>query len=485
MMQKPQFSFLVSPIFWLLIGSRCRQVHGETYVMPYNPNMFDDQYIGCSDTMEKDIMPKVLQQEMANKQFRDAWINATERWEDIRDDLELPEGFEDEYGIALLTFTNHYPKENPIYRQLNGNLTIAGASQRDYMEKFHFKALHFYLTRALQILKPNCHQNYTTYRGSKDKFQVTPVMKFGRFTSSSLNIMEALDFGTESFFRITTCFGARLGNLSFFPAEEEVLIPPTEKFLYVTKEKLVYYLTSTGETCSYFNCAYLEGEKKEVAVCRSDMTKSKEEPEDNKKRTMMSPAEIEERISALEDQISLSILYRIKHQKQIDDIESNLDDNHPLYDYVFNLEEQMEDLTTSVAPLLKSEEEKLTLLKNHGLLLVSLEAKMKKQQDLTGLIVPLHERESAILSAVLDHQESLTSLQEEIRDLRDLTSLIVPLRKRQNSIVKSILHHRKLLKKLQEELRELQGIVFGLMMFVVIICVLIICHFCRRFVTWM
>ncbi|XP_056411454.1 uncharacterized protein LOC130355400 [Hyla sarda] len=292
---------LTGALIWLVTTAQCIQVHGETYKMTYNPNVFDDQYIGCSDTMEKDIMPKVLQQEMANKQFRDAWINATERWEDIRDDLELPEGFEDEYGIALLTFTNHYPKENPIYRQLNGNLTIAGASRRDYMEKFHFKALHFYLTRALQILKPNCHQNYTTYRGSPHSFLVRPVFKFGRFTSSSLKSEEAQVFGTQSFFRITTCFGARLGNLSFFPDEEEVLIPPTEKFLYVTRENLVYYLRSTGETCSYFNCAYLQAEKRKDAVCGSDAALSMEEGRD---ADMMSARELEERMSVLEDHIS-------------------------------------------------------------------------------------------------------------------------------------------------------------------------------------
>ncbi|CAJ0925411.1 unnamed protein product [Ranitomeya imitator] len=220
-------------------------VYSGTFKITYNPDIFDDQYIGCSGKLE-DLMPKVLQKEKANKQFKDAWINATEQWEDIKDYLTLPEGFEDEHGIALLTFTNKYPEGNPIYQQLNGNLTIAGASRKDYMEKFHFKALHFYLTRALQILKPNCEETYTTYRGSPHSHDIKPLFKFGRFTSTSMDRVAAQIFGTESLFKITTCF------------EEEVLIPPTEKFLFVIKENSWFVLKSTGEMCSYFNCAYLK-----------------------------------------------------------------------------------------------------------------------------------------------------------------------------------------------------------------------------------
>lgn len=277
--------------------------------MTYNPNMFDDQYIGCSDKLEKYVMPQVLHKEKANMHFKEAWVNATEHWEEIKDGLTLPEGFEDEYGIALLTFTNGFPKGNPIHQQLNGNLTIAGASRRDYMEKFHFKALHFYLTRALQTLKPNCDVTYTTYRGSPHSYHVPPVFRFGRFTSSSLNLTSAQEFGTESLFQITTCFGARIGDLSFFPGEEEVLIPPTEKFQYVRNEHPVYILNSTGKMCSYFNCAYLEAEKQKDPICRSDTTQSMEETQDGKEPFMMSALELEERLSALEEHISRNHLY--------------------------------------------------------------------------------------------------------------------------------------------------------------------------------
>ncbi|XP_069828849.1 ecto-ADP-ribosyltransferase 5-like [Dendropsophus ebraccatus] len=460
-------------------------VHSNIHILKYNPNIFDDQYIGCAEKMEEDIMPKVLQKEKANKQFKEAWTNATERWEEIKDDLKLPEGFEDEHGIALLTFTNQYPVGNPIHKQLNGNLTIAGASREDYMEKFHFKALHFYLTRALQILKPNCNVNQTTYRGSKDYFQIRPVFKFGRFTSSSSNILEAASFGTLSFFHITTCFGVTLGKLSFFPDEKEVLIPPTEKFLFYSQLSLEFFVASTGEMCSHYNCAYLGGEKREVAVCRSDLSESKEEAKGKEHRTAISAAEIEERMDALEDHMTKTFLYREHHQAQIKEMKETLNNKETegfLLEEMAALDYRIQDLAVLVDPMLEREEEYRNVLRNHHQLLTSLQEELKKQRDLTALIVPLHERENSILSAVLHHGRLLTSLQEQIPRLRDLSSLIVPLRRREHSIRKSFLHHRRSLRSLQEELSRLQGSFVALITVVVLLGSIIICNFCRRFI---
>ncbi|XP_069615648.1 ecto-ADP-ribosyltransferase 5-like [Ranitomeya imitator] len=450
-MQKSKFLLLIFGTFWLLIGHDIPQVYSGTFKITYNPDIFDDQYIGCSGKLE-DLMPKVLQKEKANKQFKDAWINATEQWEDIKDYLTLPEGFEDEHGIALLTFTNKYPEGNPIYQQLNGNLTIAGASRKDYMEKFHFKALHFYLTRALQILKPNCEETYTTYRGSPHSHDIKPLFKFGRFTSTSMDRVAAQIFGTESLFKITTCFGAKIKDFSFFPLEEEVLIPPTEKFLFVIKENSWFVLKSTGEMCSYFNCAYLKGEKREVAVCRSDTNEYEEESKEGQTIKAIPPTEMAERIDVLEDQISRNLHYRDYFQENINDIITYVSTKEEENTFLYSgLDIQIKDLRSSIVTLGEAEKKEVLLLSHHQKLLTSLEEELGKQQNLTRSLM---DRESTMLISIVQNQQILSSLQEECGQLRDqMRSLL----RRENSISNTIRKYRYLLSSLKEEHYKLRG----------------------------
>ncbi|XP_075705986.1 erythroblast NAD(P)(+)--arginine ADP-ribosyltransferase-like [Rhinoderma darwinii] len=228
------------------------------------PDAFDDQYICCEDKMERE-MPKILAAERANKQFDEMWIKATENWS--RGKLKLPESFKDEYGVAVVLYTMEKPY--PIYKQLNGNVSIAGQSRDYYMTKFHFKALHFYLTRALQVLTKGCAKRFNTYRGSRmGNIQVASELRFGQFTSSSLNIDIAESFGMDPFFILTTCFGVDIADLSAFE-EQEILIPVAEKFSNIKKSGSTYTLQSTGQLCSYFNCAYFGEKKRETPVCNS------------------------------------------------------------------------------------------------------------------------------------------------------------------------------------------------------------------------
>ncbi|XP_077155027.1 ecto-ADP-ribosyltransferase 5-like [Ranitomeya variabilis] len=355
-----------SAIIWLITACHCPQVYSENYVMTQDPNVFDDQYIGCSDQLLKKVMPKVLQKEKENVQFKEAWTIATEWWYDVKNELDLPEGFEDEYGIALLTFSNKYPAGNPIYQQLNGNLTIAGASTTEYMEKFHFKALHFYLTRALQILKPNCEETYTTYRGSPHSKDIKPLFKFGTFTSSSLNLEAAQVFGTESLFQITSCFGAKIGKFSFYSLKDEVLIPPTEKFLSLTKQNSLHILKSTGEMCSYFNCAYLKGEKRKSPLCRSATTQTLEESIDGSEPVDASERELEQRMRVLEEQISQNHLYWNEYHSDMETILHHFSDHgnkSTLYNSLKKLAARIKDLrdvTLSIGNQLK------VVMKNEG-----------------------------------------------------------------------------------------------------------------------
>ncbi|XP_073404535.1 ecto-ADP-ribosyltransferase 5-like isoform X2 [Dendrobates tinctorius] len=234
------------------------------------PDAFDDQYICCEDKMESE-MAKILEEERKYKQFDEMWKKATRNWS--RGKLNLPSSFKDEYGVAVVLYTMESPY--PIYKQLNGNISMAGQSRDYYMQHFHFKALHFYLTRALQVLSGGCAKRFTVFRGSTQSYTVSSELRFGQFASSSMKKSIAENFGTSTFFTITTCFGVDIDDLSAFE-EQEVLIPVAEKFNKVKKDGNFYTLNSSGEMCSYFNCAYL-GEKRETPVCNSVYGHSKEE----------------------------------------------------------------------------------------------------------------------------------------------------------------------------------------------------------------
>ncbi|XP_044134006.1 ecto-ADP-ribosyltransferase 5-like isoform X2 [Bufo gargarizans] len=228
------------------------------------PNAFDDQYIGCEVKMEKE-MQKILGEERKYKQFDEMWIEATKHWSTRN--LKLPDSFKHEYGVAVVLYTMEKPYS--IYKQLNGNVSIAGQSRDHYMKNFHFKALHFYLTRALQVLREGCAKRFTTYRGTElGNINIAKELRFGRFTSSSLDKSEAENFGTNPFFIISTCFGVDIDEFSNYD-ELEVLIPVAETFRNIKKSGSTYTVESTGQLCSYFNCAYLGEERIENFHCSS------------------------------------------------------------------------------------------------------------------------------------------------------------------------------------------------------------------------
>ncbi|KAM3935937.1 ecto-ADP-ribosyltransferase 5-like isoform 1-T2 [Leptodactylus fuscus] len=242
-------------------------------ILDFNPSSFDDQYDGCSSQYEVDLMPKVLIWEKSfNSAFGLAWDLAAVQWKKVKTKLRLPSDFRDEFGIAIIVYTTDWPEGSPIYKELNGNVTMAGRSRGHYMKDFHYKALHFYLTRALQVLRKNSKRQTKTYkvfRGTDKSLQVSEDvdLRFGRFTSSSRNIEVAKEYSGGLFFEITTCFGVDIHRISFFPKEQEVLIPVAETFRFVEKRGNIYVLDSTCEVCSHFNCTYLGEEKRDLPVC--------------------------------------------------------------------------------------------------------------------------------------------------------------------------------------------------------------------------
>ncbi|KAM4697306.1 ecto-ADP-ribosyltransferase 5-like [Discoglossus pictus] len=247
-------------------------------VLGMAPAAFDDQYIKCTEEMEITMASLLDLEKSLDLDFKGVWEKASYEWElrKLQSSLpDLPRGFKDEHGIAILVYTDKdYPSpERSIPRRFNEAVRTAVTSLLDYTKSFHFKALHYYLTKALQLFQPECRQ---VYRGIHDMHfeppeETDPVMRFGQFTSSSLNMKTAKSFGQDSFFYITTCFGVDIGNLSTDQSESEVLIPGSEIF-YVTNytmEGHQFILQSTRQRCHHYNCAFLGGERTQTCNVHS------------------------------------------------------------------------------------------------------------------------------------------------------------------------------------------------------------------------
>ncbi|XP_074917965.1 ecto-ADP-ribosyltransferase 5-like [Chelonoidis abingdonii] len=230
------------------------------------PDAFDDQYIGCAEEMDEIVSELLEKEKSMSSLFRTVWENAEKEWECVKKEISLPKGFEDEYGRAIVAYT-----DNDFHSELNAAVRGAGTSRAHYMASFHFKAFHYYLTRALQLLRGRCDvmYNMTVYRGVSARFQHTGSgdIRFGHFASSSIKEEVAERYSTKNLtttptlFTIQTCFGVKIWNFSYSPPDEEVLIPAHEIF-NVTRgqDSNSFVLRSTNRTCSHFNCAYLGGE---------------------------------------------------------------------------------------------------------------------------------------------------------------------------------------------------------------------------------
>ncbi|KYO49156.1 ecto-ADP-ribosyltransferase 5-like [Alligator mississippiensis] len=237
--------------------------------MSLMPGAFDDQYIGCTEKMEKDA-PRLMEEEMKkNRNLSVEWNKSEEKWNSMKKSLDknLPRDFKDEYGRAIIAYTS-----TALSKVLNDAVRESATSLATYNSNFHFKAFHYYLTRALQLLRKSCDVTYKTpvYRGISDircEKKQFEIMRFGYFSSSSFNKIVAEHFrkDTGCLFTIHTCFGVDIMQYSYSKEQEEVLIPIHEKFQVFPgrdgSNSLV--LQSTNQTCSHFNCACLGNERKD------------------------------------------------------------------------------------------------------------------------------------------------------------------------------------------------------------------------------
>ncbi|XP_044133959.1 ecto-ADP-ribosyltransferase 5-like [Bufo gargarizans] len=231
-------------------------IQTQTFILDMSVDAFDDQYEGCTDEMEEEVITKLLNEEKKDKEFGVTWDNATSRWRTMR--LSVPRGFKDEYGIAIMAYTNN---DSKVFSNFN-------RAVRDFNPStFKYHSLHFFLTRGVRLLRSSCWwKPWEVYRGLRGVHFNQPTIgeniRFGQFSSSSTNKRVAENFGKDTFFTISSCFGVDVKKFSYKPKQEEILIPVDEilQVTNYTKEgnNQRYILKTTKKRCHHYNCEYLQ-----------------------------------------------------------------------------------------------------------------------------------------------------------------------------------------------------------------------------------
>ncbi|XP_053564782.1 ecto-ADP-ribosyltransferase 5-like isoform X2 [Bombina bombina] len=220
---------------------------------------FDDQYEGCTKEMDNLVLGTLLEEELSNDEnFRIVWNNATLRWKHER--LRVPRGFRDEYGIAVMMYTNMM---SPVYSAFNRAVREFNPSN------FRYFSLHYLLTRAVNLLKLNCPSQPVTLRRGMKGVHLSPGdtenMRLGQFTSTTTDPEVAKSFGTDTVFTVTSHFGVNIRRFSYFPEQKEVLVPVDEVFhiknFTIHGHSHRFIIETTEARCHYYNCYYLRGTK--------------------------------------------------------------------------------------------------------------------------------------------------------------------------------------------------------------------------------
>lgn len=236
---------------------------------------FDDEYIKCSKRMEMKFVPQLLKEEMAESDLlKMIWDNAAISWEARKAHIVQPLNFKDAYGVTLMAYVTEAQEKTPFYYTFNTFVKVAGKSREDYVYTFPFKAFHFYLVRALQLLRRPCEESYRKVVYSSISPNVSLAFNSSVLPDISLTLGERNQTRLDSYIlayptkppaannqqvlTIHTCFGVAVGK--FFNKEREgaVLIPLNEVF-QVTQGGSGLILRSINKTCSYFDCAFLGG----------------------------------------------------------------------------------------------------------------------------------------------------------------------------------------------------------------------------------
>ncbi|XP_032063794.1 NAD(P)(+)--arginine ADP-ribosyltransferase 2-like [Aythya fuligula] len=236
-------------------------------------NSFDDQYWGCRCEMEEEL--KIVNgTEFENDMYAKTWRRAEERWREQWGNSIQPQVLRREYAVAVLAYTSC----TSLYRQLNAAVREGGRSREHYLQHFPFKTMHFLLTKALHTLRKaqgrRCYDVYRSVRGIRFTARRHQTVRFGQFASTSIKKNATKRFGQDSLFIVHTCYGVPIQNFSFYPEEEEVLIPPYEVFKVTNvmsySSRSIIHLHSHG-VCSNYNCALVNGHQLGTALHSSSL----------------------------------------------------------------------------------------------------------------------------------------------------------------------------------------------------------------------
>ncbi|XP_013206301.1 ecto-ADP-ribosyltransferase 3 isoform X5 [Microtus ochrogaster] len=248
------------------------QVKAE--VLDMAENSFDDEYLKCSTRMEIKHVPQLLKEERANHALLETvWGNAEVLWKSRKAQISPPMNFKDPHGIALTAFVTEAQAQTPFYHEFNRAVTLMGQSRKDYIYDFPFKAFHFYLVRALQMLRRPCEDSYKEVvyltRPDTSILEEQTQARLGNFTLAYS--AKPPTAGNEPLLTIYTCYGVDVGRFFEKKRGGVVLIPLSEVFQVSqegTSNNLL--LQSINRTCSYYECAYLGGLKNEKCVKNSE-----------------------------------------------------------------------------------------------------------------------------------------------------------------------------------------------------------------------
>ncbi|XP_055032340.1 ecto-ADP-ribosyltransferase 5 [Misgurnus anguillicaudatus] len=198
-----------------------RAVKRQRFPLNMAEDSVDDRYEGCTEKMEKLVETKYLPEEItANiSGFGKVWENSTKNIPGPKDNLKR------NHLIAISVYTGVI-----VYSKFNQDARTGKQKYKDKTYKWY--SLHFWLTQAIQTLKKTEKGCKSTFRGTNVTFEGfnNTDIRFGSFTSSSLDRKVTADFGNQSCFEIETCHGADVSKYSQFPNQKEVLIPPYETF---------------------------------------------------------------------------------------------------------------------------------------------------------------------------------------------------------------------------------------------------------------
>ncbi|XP_041091743.1 NAD(P)(+)--arginine ADP-ribosyltransferase 2-like [Polyodon spathula] len=206
-------------------------------------NSLDDQYVGCRKEMLKIVNKKYLSSELKkNPDFKNAWSIAKKENKNQKQKVLKPE-----QAMAIYVYTM-----DAVHDPFNKAVREGGTNYK----AFPFKSLHFLLTDALNTLRSKEAKCYNVFRGDtkKSTTDVGAIVRFGHFASTSLDKNVAKEFGTRTVFEIKTCLGVLIQEYSDNPDEEEVLIPPFEKFKVLNVKGNQIQLEHIPDKTSNFNC---------------------------------------------------------------------------------------------------------------------------------------------------------------------------------------------------------------------------------------